>query len=281
MPPKASLSYAAEEVRRYDRDRFVTSLFAPPDRREALFALYAFNLEVAKVPEVVREPMMGRIRIQWWRDRIEAAGTEMLPDHPIARPLLEAVVARSLDRSDFDRLLEAREEDLDTRPPADMARLEGYAGATGGSLTQLAAAILGAEGEVARAAARHVGIGWALTGLLRAVPFHASKGRLYLPLDRLAAHGLEPERIFAEKPLPELARVAEEVAERAAEHLRQARRHRSRADRRALPAMLPAVLADGYLAALAQRGYQPFAAGWAEPRPRPLRLTLSWALGRY
>ena len=59
-------------VRQHDRDRFLTTLFAPDDRREDLLALYAFNHEVAKTREVVSEPTLGRIRLQWWRDNLEA-----------------------------------------------------------------------------------------------------------------------------------------------------------------------------------------------------------------
>ena len=67
------LSPLAALVRRHDRDRFQTALFAPAARREALFALYAFNYEIARVRESVREPMLGQIRLQWWREAIDAA----------------------------------------------------------------------------------------------------------------------------------------------------------------------------------------------------------------
>ena len=60
-------------MRHHDRDRFQTALFAPAERREALFALYAFNYEIARVREAVREPMLGQIRLQWWREAIAAA----------------------------------------------------------------------------------------------------------------------------------------------------------------------------------------------------------------
>ena len=67
------LSPVAALVRHHDRDRFQTALFAPARRREALFALYAFNYEIARVRESVREPMLGQIRLQWWREAIDAA----------------------------------------------------------------------------------------------------------------------------------------------------------------------------------------------------------------
>lgn len=275
------LSYPAGEVRRYDRDRFVTALFAPSDRREALFTLYAFNLELAKVPEVVREPMMGRIRIQWWRDCLRAAGNEQSIEHPVAGPLVNAISRYDLDPTEFEQLLDAREEDVEPEPPADMAALEAYAQATGATLVRLASGILGAKGEATMQAAEHVGRAWALTGLLRAAPFHASLGRVYMPLDCLAASGVEPAQLVGGERPAELAEVAREVAAAAVRHLDAARRLRNAVDPRAVPALLLARLADRYLAALARRGYQPFAAGWADTRPRPVLLMLSAITSRY
>src|SRR5258706_7401227 len=78
------LSPVAALVRRHDRDRYQTVLFAPAARREALFALYAFNYEIARVRESVTEPMLGQIRLQWWRANI-AAASEGSPvrHHPV------------------------------------------------------------------------------------------------------------------------------------------------------------------------------------------------------
>ncbi len=62
-----------------DRDRFQTALFAPARHREALFALYAFNYEIARVRETITEPMLGQIRLQWWREVIAAAFAGEMP----------------------------------------------------------------------------------------------------------------------------------------------------------------------------------------------------------
>ena len=61
-------------VRAADRDRFLATLFAPRERRAALFALYAFNVEISRVREVVRYPVAGEIRLQWWSDVLAGDG---------------------------------------------------------------------------------------------------------------------------------------------------------------------------------------------------------------
>src|SRR6201984_3533056 len=107
------LSPVAALVRRHDRDRFQTVLFAPAARREALFALYAFNYEIARVRESVTEPTLGRIRLQGWREKI-AAAYEGSParHHPVVEALTAVIRQLYLTPEHFDRLIDARETDL-------------------------------------------------------------------------------------------------------------------------------------------------------------------------
>ena len=63
-----NFSYCERLVREEDRDRFLATLFAPARVRPALFALYAFDIEIAHVAARVSEPLAGEVRLQWWRD---------------------------------------------------------------------------------------------------------------------------------------------------------------------------------------------------------------------
>ena len=94
----AALSPVGALARAADYDRYLSALFAPVGRREALFALIAFNHEIARIPEAVSEPMLGRIRLQWWREVVEAvyAGAPARR-HEVAVPLADAIRACSLD----------------------------------------------------------------------------------------------------------------------------------------------------------------------------------------
>lgn len=271
-------------LRRHDHDRFLTALFAPAGSREALFALYAFNHEVAKTREVVSEPALGRIRLQWWRDALDAiyAGGA-LRRHEVVVPLAAAIRRHSLPRARFEALIDAREADLTDEAPPTLAVLETYAEASSANLILLALEVLRGSGEAVQAAGRAVGIAYALSGLLRAVPFHARARRLYLPQDLVDAAGLEVGRgLFELKPSPALKRVVEGVAARAGAHLATALALQPQLPRAALPALLPAVLARADLARLRRAGYDPFAPAIARPDPwRSWRLTLASLRGRY
>ncbi|MGQ0675605.1 MAG: phytoene/squalene synthase family protein, partial [Rhodospirillales bacterium] len=113
----AELSYCGGEVRRHDPDRFLCALFAPAERREDLLALAAFNLELARVRELVSEPMLGRIRLQWWREALGEIYSGMPRRHAVIQPLHETIKRRGLDRALLDRMIDARESDMDGKPP--------------------------------------------------------------------------------------------------------------------------------------------------------------------
>jgi phytoene synthase len=275
-------AYCAAELRRHDSDRYLTALFVPHSRRADLFALYAFNLEIARAREMVREPLMGRMRLQWWRDSIDGIYSGSVRRHVVVEPLARAIARHRLPRAALDRLIDARETDMADEPPADLAALVAYAEATASSLTELALAIVG-EGDMAqaKAAARLIGVAWSLVGLLRAVPFHARGQRLYLPLSLLDEVGVAPRQLFDLQPPAALAKVVAVVADEAARQLAEGRAAARGLPRRLLPALLPAVLAGLYLQRLQAASYDPFDPRVQEAPPgRIWRLALAMLRAR-
>ncbi|RMD88930.1 MAG: squalene/phytoene synthase family protein, partial [Alphaproteobacteria bacterium] len=107
------LSHCAEAVRRLDRDRWLTLLFAHPGDREALAALYAFNQEIARVRDRVSEPMLGAIRLEWWRESLRGIAAGTVRRHPVVEALAVAMAERDLPEAELLALVDAREQDLD------------------------------------------------------------------------------------------------------------------------------------------------------------------------
>jgi len=249
----------ADEVRAHDRDRFLADLFAPEAKRRYLFALHAFNLEIARVRELVSEPMPGEIRLQWWRDVLAGEGRGEVAGHPVAAALLETIGLHDLPRAAFDNLAAARIFDLYNDPMPSLTDLEGYAGETASALVQLAALILAGGRDPGTAdAAGHAGVAQALAGLMRALPHHARRQQLFMPADLMQQHGVRAEDIFAGKSTPELLRMLADLRVTARRHLDAARAALADVDRVALPAFLPVALVEPVLRLMDRADYNPF-----------------------
>ena len=156
-------AYCKDRVIRFDADRAAVIAFQPARARPALYALHAFNLEVAHLRETVGEPMLGAVRLQWWRDALDEAASGRERRHAVVQPLAAAMREHGLPADRFRRLLDAREMDLDASPPTD---LPAYARETGGTLAALAGQVVSGE-----AGSEDIGTAWALVGWLRAAAF--------------------------------------------------------------------------------------------------------------
>lgn len=174
-----SLLSCESTVRQRDPDRYFSALFAPAKKRPLLFALYAFNRELAHIAEVVREPMMGEIRLQWWRETLEGARQGNPRAHDVARALAETFARRYLPADLFEAMIEARAFDFSAEAFADDAARDAYLDATSGNLMRLAARVLGAEAAPDELA-HEAGIAYGLAGLIRTQSVHRARGKIFL-----------------------------------------------------------------------------------------------------
>ena len=255
-----AFDHCEQVVQAGDKDRFLATLFAPQKYRRALHALYAFNLEVARVRELAREPMPGEIRLQWWRDTLVGAAHGDAAANPVAAALREVVVRYRLPPAALVELIDARSFDLYDDPMASLAELDAYAARTSSALIELAARILN-DGRDTGAAelAGHAGIAYAIAGLLRAFPIHAARRQLYVPIEILQRYGVQADDVFAGRTTTELRAALAELRLRARQHLAAARDLAGAAPAAITPALLPAALVRPALERMERRRYRPFA----------------------
>jgi phytoene synthase len=219
--PMPSSSALHAIVRAADPDRYFCSLFAPADKREALWLLYAFNHELARAREVASEPTLALIRLTWWREVVDGTAKQ----HEIAAPLGQALEAGLFGRAELAALIDARETEAEAAIP-DFDSFMNYARGTAGRLARIAGRVLGADSD----AVEDLGTAYGIAGVLRAAPFLARQGRSLLPADGT------PEARLTEAARALLA---------------------ARAPRAALPAALPAAYARRDLG----RAYRPRGVG--------------------
>ena len=188
------------QLKSVDPDRLRAAVFADKDGCERLQLLYAFHYELAKVPELVSEPMIGQIRYQWWRDAVsEIYEGKPVRQHEIATPLARMLIEHDVPRLWVDRLIDGRERDLDPRPFANLDEARAYCRQTSGVLMQIAVKLLGTDPDDAVLAA---GEAWGLTGLARAYIYYQDGMlsdvdfkdicRAAQECHRIAAAGLKP-----------------------------------------------------------------------------------------
>ena len=150
-----NFEHCAALVREADRDRYLATLFAPAAQRDALYALYAFNVEIARVRDLAREPMPGEIRLQWWREALAGERAGEAAAHPVAAALRETLARHGFVATPLLELIDAHSFDLYDEPMPSVADLELYAIRTQSPLFAMAAGIL----EAGRHAAGNIYVG--------------------------------------------------------------------------------------------------------------------------
>jgi phytoene/squalene synthetase len=132
--------YCAEQLRRNDYPHYVMTLLAPPSKRPALFALYAFRLELAKIRHLVTEPMMGLIRMEWWRETIAKLYRGEVLRHEVVAALNDVIKNTGWREQDFMELIDAYDTDLRSQEFTDIWQ---HAETMGGPLLRMSCAVYG------------------------------------------------------------------------------------------------------------------------------------------
>lgn len=265
---KEPLTYCADHLRETDRDRYLATLFAPADKRGALFALYAFDAEIVRVRDLARELMPGEIRLQWWREVLLGERAGEAAANPVA-----AAVTEVERRSDFVReplidLIEAHRFDLHNEPMQSIEELQSYAARTAGTIFELAVRLLG--GEVEPMVFKEAGSAQTIAYMLSQFPRHAARRQLYVPLDILRHYGADPEDVFAMRATPELRAAVAELRLRARRNL--AHVVSAKIPEIAKPALLPLAPLRQWLLDMEKPGYDPFCPPVVSPWRRQWRI---------
>ena len=180
-PGSAAPETLDAQARRVDPDRWLASRFVhDADRRDALVALSALNDELARVGETVTQPLLGEIRLAWWRDQIgEVFDGAAAPRHPVLQALRDPIRGGALPRPVFEAMIQARHADLESNPFDDQAALVAYLDGTAGALMGLATRALDPQAPLADVV--QAGRAWGLAGLYRSRDSWRARNRDWVP----------------------------------------------------------------------------------------------------
>ncbi|HEY1473870.1 MAG TPA: phytoene/squalene synthase family protein [Pseudolabrys sp.] len=269
---QTNYEHCAALVREADRDRYLATLFAPAEHRDALYSLYAFNVEIARVRELAREPLPGEIRLQWWREALSGERAAEAAAHPVAAALRETLDRHGFVATPLLELIEERTFDLYDEPMASLGALELYAIRTQSPIFAMAAGILNAGSPPPELFTLDAGVAYTIAGILRSFGLHAARRQLYVPMDVLERHQVQPAEIFAERANKPLLAALAEMRAIARRHLAAAQTKLASAPAGILPAFLPVALVGPQLRRMEVPGYQPYALNQIAPWRRQWRL---------
>ena len=232
-------------LRAGDRDRYLCALLTPHGARGAVSALYAFNLEIARIRENITEPTMGEVRLQWWRDFMEGSPHGAAQANPIAAALAATIDRHGLSIAPFLNMIAARQFDLYDDPMPDRNAFEGYAGETASALIQLCVSVLSPDAARSSAdAAGHAGVAQLVAGTLLLMPVHRSRGQVYIPGDLLRATGLDRDGFLAVRNDDAIGQAISAFVSLGREHLIAARAKMEPLPPESFAAFLPLAVAE-------------------------------------
>ncbi len=261
----------------------------PPDRRTAMYAVYAFCRLVDDIADEPAPPEQKRSQLDAWRARIgrvvagQAAGPLEIggegADGAVARVLARATRAYGLRQADFLAVIDGMQMDAETvivAPAFDALDL--YCDRVASAVGRLSVRCFGDSSLAADDVAHHLGRALQLTNILRDLSEDAWRGRLYLPREWLALEGVPPEPAAA-LASPNLPAVCLRAARVAHGHFRDARAAMARCDHRAMkPARLMAATYGAVLARLERRGWHRPEQAVSVPRWEKMLIALRFAL---
>jgi len=210
-------------------------ILLPAPKRAGMASLYAFCREVDDAADDETQPAAARRKLlEEWRTDIRVACQGGAPRFAVNQELAPVISEYQLPFEHFDELIRGVEMDLDIRRYATYEDLEHYCYRVASVVGLLSIRIFGHQNPRCTDYAVHLGKALQLTNILRDVRNDAERGRIYLPTQELARHGVREEEILRYEYSERFAALGQAVAARARYHYQQARLLLPQEDRRAM-----------------------------------------------
>ncbi|MEP2945822.1 MAG: phytoene/squalene synthase family protein [Lentilitoribacter sp.] len=231
----------ANHLRENDRSRYLASLLMGDDVRLPISVLYAFNAEISRIRDLIKEPLPGEIRLQWWREvTAESARKDEASANPLALAVNQTIDKYDVNRASFDGYCRSRIFDLYDDPMPDRLTYEGYCGETASTLLQWSCQVIDADiAKTTADACGHSGVAQSVAGHLALLPQHIARGQLYIPLEFITAHDLDRDQFLSGENSEKTAEILNQFVDYGEEHLAKARQEISKLPNHMRQAFLP------------------------------------------
>ncbi|KJA21185.1 hypothetical protein HYPSUDRAFT_165987 [Hypholoma sublateritium FD-334 SS-4] len=264
--PSDPHAYCKDLVRKYDYDSYLNSYFYPRALQNGYFAIKAFSVELAMVQDNVSNATIGKMRMQFWRNAVKEITEGKPPKHPIALALCETSQNSKLSAYHLKRIIDARDAELQTSTFLTVDLLTAHAEATSSTVLYLLLSLLSLPSATLSHAVSHIGTAHTFTTMLRALPYHATHGRMFIPAEITAKHGVSQEDVFRHGPnakgiddaVFDFATIAHDHLNTAHDMLKTSEDLNSMVPEKAVPVFLAGVPVINYLRRLENAGFNAF-----------------------
>ena len=176
--------YCQEKCAKSGSSFYYSFLFLPPERRQAIMALYAFCREVDDVVDECSDLSLASTKLVWWRMEVQRIA-EKQATHPVGLALQAVAPGINLPSEQLLEIIDGMEMDLQQSRYLDFKGLSLYCYRVASVVGLLAAEIFGYQDRQTQKYADDLGMAFQLTNIIRDVGEDARRGRIYLPMDEL------------------------------------------------------------------------------------------------
>ena len=247
--------YCQDRAAKSGSSFYYSFMFLPPERRQAITALYAFCREVDDVVDECHDPSLAQAKLAWWRQELGRvySGT---PTHPVGLALQDVVGRYGMAEEQLEEIIDGMAMDLQQTRYLDFKGLQLYCYRVASVVGLLAAGIFGYQERQTLKYAHDLGIAFQLTNIIRDVGEDARRGRIYLPVDELQRFDVPAKDILEARYTDNFRALMAFQAERAERFYDQALTQLPAIDRRAQrPGLIMAAIYRTLLAEIAADGF--------------------------
>ena len=264
---------------------YYSFLVLPADQRRAITAVWDFCRAVDDAVDEARvesdeDRAEAHARLDEWRREIARCfGGEEPPQTPQGRALQPYVESFGLPRGPFGDRVDGVAMDIGHRRFKTFAELYQYCYRVASTVGIICVQIFGCEDAQSRDYAMDLGVALQLTNILRDVKTDFARGRLYIPLDDLAQHGVTEDMLAHDAAPPAVRALLRAQGERAREYYQRATRGIPPDEsRRLIAAEIMSGIYQAILAEIERRDYDVFGERVRVSRPRRAWIAITiWA----
>jgi len=273
--------YCSRLTRKSRSNFYYSFLFLSKEKRQAMYAVYAFCRSVDDVADGDAPVAEKQHHLDEWRQELDRCYAGR-PGHPISAKLAQSMQRFSIPKVHFEELIAGVEMDLIHNRYPTFHDLYEYCYRVAGVVGLMCIEIFGYRNPKAKDYAVNLGVALQLTNIMRDIRVDAERDRIYLPQDEMARFGYSEPELFQGAYTPAFLELMRFAGRRAHQYFQNAQQLLAAEDRRSLfAAEIMGAIYYRLLEAIEASGYRVFDRTITLPTTHKLWIALAtWARSR-